>query len=298
MRKAPVLILLGTLAACGGGGAERSQNSSAELTTMDAAEEPTSAGAPPPLPGIAPTAAPGVAFNYRYQFRLPGARVAQVQEQHAAACEKLGVARCRITALRYRLVGDDEIDAMLAFKLDPALARGFGKEGISAVQAAEGMLVDSEITGEDVGSRIAAATRSQAELEDELKRIEEQLARRGQGSSERAELQLRAQQLRDQLRGTRASKQQDQEILATTPMVFDYGSGDLLDGFDGRPRLSKAMDDAIDNFMTGILWILVALITLLPWALLIAAGLWLVRRLRPIVDRALTVRAPAPPPEA
>ena len=75
--------------------------------------------APPPGPK-SPTAAPGVAFNYRYAFRLPAERVAEVQEQHAQACEQLGVARCRITGMLYRLVNDDDIEAMLAFKLDPA----------------------------------------------------------------------------------------------------------------------------------------------------------------------------------
>src|SRR4051812_2612282 len=60
------------------------------------------AGAPEP-PDIAPRAAPGVAFNYRYAFRLPPKRIAQVQEEHAQACEKLGVARCRITGMLYRL---------------------------------------------------------------------------------------------------------------------------------------------------------------------------------------------------
>src|SRR4051812_27650401 len=48
---------------------------------------------PPPPPNVSPSAAPGVAFNYRYAFRLPAARVSQIQEQHARACEQLGVSR-------------------------------------------------------------------------------------------------------------------------------------------------------------------------------------------------------------
>lgn len=52
-------------------------------------------------PGIAVTAAPGVAFNYRYGFRLPPRAIAAVQEAHASTCEKLGIARCRITGMDY-----------------------------------------------------------------------------------------------------------------------------------------------------------------------------------------------------
>ena len=39
-------------------------------------------------PGIGVTAAPGVAFNYRYGFRLPAERVGEVQEQHAQPARK------------------------------------------------------------------------------------------------------------------------------------------------------------------------------------------------------------------
>ena len=39
-------------------------------------------------PGVDVTAAPGVAFNYRYAFRLPSENISGVQEAHAQACEK------------------------------------------------------------------------------------------------------------------------------------------------------------------------------------------------------------------
>ena len=42
----------------------------------------------------------------------------------------LGVARCRITGMRYRVVNENDIEAMLAFKLDPAIARRFGQQGV------------------------------------------------------------------------------------------------------------------------------------------------------------------------
>ena len=168
---------------------------------------------------------------------------------------------------------------MLAFKLDPALAREFGKQGIDAVVKAEGMLVDSEISGEDVGSKIAVARRGEGDLDEELKRVEEQLARAGLRGSERAELQLQAQQLRERMRASRAVRTEQQESLATTPMTYNYGSGDLAPGFRGRPSLSRALNDAIDNFLGGLAWIFVALVTLLPWALVIGLLAWGGRKL-------------------
>jgi hypothetical protein len=300
MRKALVVSLLLATAACGQQGSERSSREMKPLDVQsvpaqDAAEpvpESGSSAARMAPPAIAPTSAPGVAFNYRYAFRLAGERIGAVQEQHALACEKLGITRCRITGMRYRLAGDDDIEAMLAFKLDPALARAFGKDGIAAVTRAEGMLVDAEISGEDVGSRISAARRTEAELDEELKRVEAELARPGLRGAERAELQIRVQQLRDQIRATRTTRGEQQETLATTPMVFNYGSGELVPGFDGRPRLRQALDDAFGNFLGGLAWIFVAFITLLPWALVAGLLAWGGRKL------ARRFTPPAPPPEA
>ncbi|MDB5676441.1 MAG: hypothetical protein JWM65_3423, partial [Sphingomonas bacterium] len=69
--------------------------------------------------GIAVTAAPGVAFNYHYGFSLASAQIAGAQEAHAGMCEKLGIARCRITGMKYRLLGENRVEAQLALKLDP-----------------------------------------------------------------------------------------------------------------------------------------------------------------------------------
>jgi hypothetical protein len=300
MRKGLVIALL--LAGAGCSQAPRNDESRSDAAaTADVAAAPpatryessTDSRAASAPPGIAPTAAPGVAFNYRYAFRLAGERIAAVQEQHAAACEKLGIARCRITGMSYRLVGNRDIEGMLAFKLDPAIAREFGRLGIEAVNRAEGMLVDAEISGEDAGARIAEATRGEGRLADELRKVEAQLARPGLPSAERTELQVQAQQLREQIRATQAEKTNQQESLATTPMVFKYGTGDLVPGFDGRPRLKQALQQALDNLLGGLLWIAVALITLLPWLLLAGLGFWAFRRWWP---RSSPSREPLGPP--
>ena len=73
----------------------------------------------------------------------------------------------------------------LTFKLDPTLARAFGKEGIAAVETAKGKLVDAAITGEDVGTQITASQRRSADAQAELSRIEARLAAGGIGDRER-----------------------------------------------------------------------------------------------------------------
>jgi hypothetical protein len=237
-------------------------------------------------PGVDVTAAPGVAFDYRYAFRLPGNRIAQVQEAHAQACEKLGIDRCRITGMRYRLVNQKDVEAMLALRLDPKLARQFGKDATGTVEKSDGMLVDQEITGEDVGRRLAGASKSEAALRDELRRVEAELARpvpmiRGnvapQAAVDRQRLLDRAEEIRAQLRALGERKDADNEALAGTPMVFNYGSGSVVPGFDVRSPMRDALRQSADNFVGGFAVILVLIITVIPWLLLFLAGLWAYR---------------------
>lgn len=275
MRKCFSLLALMLVAGCGQSRDEASPPADTMRRTMDVSEEVASA------PSISPTAAPGVAFNYRYAFRLPAERISSVQERHAQACEKLGLSRCRITGMRYRLVNERDIEAMLAFKLDPAIARQFGKQGIETVTGAEGMLVDSEISGTDAGAAIDVANRNLAQLGEDLERIEAQLARPGLRGEERARLQSEAQRLREAIRANRASREDQEASLATTPMVFNYGSGNLVPGFDTRSPLLNAVEQAADNFIGALAFLLVALVTLLPWAALALLVWWAIRRLRP-----------------
>jgi hypothetical protein len=218
--------------------------------------------------GIAPTAAPGVAFNYKYAFRLPAERISAIQEEHAQACEKLGLARCRITGMYYHLTGDHDVEARLDFKLDPAIARAFGKEGIVAVSHADGRLVTSEISGTDVGTQIDAANRGEAQQGETLRKIEAQLARSDLKAAERVELQRQARDLRDEIASSKAGKAEKQESLAKTPMSFAYESGDMA------PGVRRSLSDGLANLLAAFEWMLLALITLLPW--LVVAGLgWL-----------------------
>ena len=272
------------------------QRTSEDLKTYDVQQEPPPPGAPPappPVvrtaessadlaagPNISVSAAPGVAFNYRYAYRLPNARIQAAQEAHAQMCEKLGVTRCRITGMRYSLVDERDISASLELKLDPAIARQFGKEATKLVTDAEGMLVDQQITGVDAGSSIERANRGRAQLQDELDRVNRELTRPGLSSVVRDRLLSEAASLRAQIRALGDQKEADEESLAKTPMAFHYGSGRTIPGFDEPQPLKDAVDRAGYNFVATVGFLLVAFAFLLPWLALFALGYWLYRFLR------------------
>ncbi|HZG08901.1 MAG TPA: hypothetical protein VEZ70_07975 [Allosphingosinicella sp.] len=276
MRKALAALLLLSAAACGG--SDTTQESSQDLKTFNVDEQPSAdvSGRAARPPGISPTAAPGVAFDYRYAFRLPPARIGAVQEQHASACEKLGPDRCRITGMVYEQDGEDEVSAQLLLRLDPQLARRFGREASDAVTRAEGLIASVQISGEDVGSAIESDQQNQAQVQENLRRIERELAARGRSGTERAELQRQAEELRRSQRINEQTIGERRKQLATTPMTFRYEAGQTDRSFAGD------MARALDAFGSGARVLLIALLYILPWMLaalaLVLGGRWVNRR--------------------
>lgn len=254
---------------------QEQQRSSTDLKTYDVQEEAADAAAP----GVNVTAAPGVAFNYRYAFQLPSGRVAAAQEAHASACEKLGLERCRIIGMRYKLAGQRDVEATLALRLDPAIARAFGKQATDVVANAEGLLVDQEVTGEDVGTRIRSSARSETQLRADLAKVEAELKTMRASDPRRGELVVRAGELRQQIASTGQTRDADREALAGTPMVFHYGSGDVVPDLDTRSPVRNALHTAASSFTTMFSFVLLLLAVVLPWLLLAALGWWIAARL-------------------
>lgn len=227
-------------------------------------------------PGIALTAAPGVAFRYAYDFRLPAARLSGTQEAHAQACEALGIARCRITGMHYAVGrGANDVTASLDFKLDPAIARKFGTGGIDIVVKAGGKVGSIDIRGIDAGGAIKAIDQSSARLRADLDRIERQLATLPAKARERVTLQEQADGLRQSLNANAASKSGQQESLAITPMHFDYATTDSFAGFDADSPIAIGLSLAQQSFLAALSFLTIVLAGGLPWAALGFLG-WLI----------------------
>lgn len=201
---------------------------------------PGERGADDGAPGVEVTAAPGVAFRYRYGFRLPAARIAAMQEAHAAACERLGVARCRITGMRYSRGDDNAIDAMLAFSLAPDIARTFGRDAIRAVERSDGMLTNAEIAGEDAGGTIDRLSQTRDAAIADRARIDARAS--ATDRTARAELERQRAAATDSARQAEGAIAEQRAALAATPMVFDYRSGSAIRGFDPASPLTRAAD--------------------------------------------------------
>lgn len=219
-------------------------------------------------PNVSPTAAPGVAFRYFYTFELPDESISAVQEKHAARCESLGVSRCRITGLNYTVEAEDAVSATLTVKLEPTIARQFGKEAASDVIDADGRLRSTQFIGEDTEPTTTEAFRQQSDIRTRIADIEKQLASTSK-DNERAQLQSQLNELRSQLSNAAARIEGAKAQLASTPMTFTYYGRGGISGFRTNP-LREAGRLFVSSVVTMIDVVLRLLAMLLPWLLLIA----------------------------
>lgn len=267
----PLLLL----AACSG--AEESQRSNNKIAITEASEgmaaDATAESSAEPsamkAPGIPPSAAPNLAFEYRYAFKLPDDKIGVVQEEHAEACETLGSARCQIVDMTYRQIDEDRAEAMLAFKLDPAIARKFGRDAIASVEKSEGVLADGNVTGTNVGGEIEDSQSRSAMLQAQLERLEKRLSIKGLPAKERASLQDRAEELRKELDGEQDGRRIGEGKLAMTPVQFTYVGDDGLPGFGKENPFANAFDVTANSFAAMVSFVLLVLGGIAPWALLV-----------------------------
>jgi hypothetical protein len=269
LRTASLIPLLLVIASC-------SKQDQGSLQKPEA-EEP---GSPP---NIALSVARGVAFNYAYQFSLPDQRIAAAQEAHAGACEKLGLDRCRITGMSYHVDDSEQVTAELDLKLDPAIARQFGKSAEQVVRGSDGKLVRLDIGSSDEGAVIDQASRQRQDDSARVGQLKAELEKTEPGSKARADVLGQLQAAEQQQAGQQRTIEASQAALAVTPMTFHYYGHGAVPGFRTNP-----LHDAWVTFLTtvvGLVRILLqALAILLPFVLLLTAivALWRSRLLRPV----------------
>lgn len=232
---------------------------------------------PPASPDIRATAIPGIALTYRYGFRVPIGQLSSLQEEHAARCEALTPARCRIAGMTYDVRRDRRIDASLDMRLAPDMARRFGKEGVDAAVRKGGMLMTASIDTKDAGAIGAQVDKAAGTIAAERAEINRQLANPGLSGTERAALRQRLGTLADDDRAAVQARTEAAQLLASTPVTFTYASGEVQTGLTDSPILG-AMKDGWANVVSGSATIVMLLITLTPWVAVALFLAWLWRR--------------------
>lgn len=120
-------------------------------------------------PAQSPPAGEQIAYTYFFGFKLPAGRIAAVQAQHVALCDRLG-SRCHVVSMEQ--TGDTRsAGASMELAVDARAARSFGNALVKGVERERGDVVDRSIRGENLTRQIVdveARLRGRQALADRL----------------------------------------------------------------------------------------------------------------------------------
>lgn len=230
-------------------------------------------------------------FDYRFAFRMPPARIAQLQDAHVRACDQLGASRCRVMTVRYHVGDDNKVSAVLTLMIDPAIARTFASNAAKSVAGAGGLMTDSRMAGGDTSGGEARAGNVVVRLRQEIANIDTQL--RGTLSPpQRAAATEKQTRLRAAVETIGEVDPRALQGSATAAMLFTYGTGNALPSLGGSPEAS--FDAAGETFLSSLAGLTQVLAGVGPWLLVLLGGALLLRRLIPQEEAASPAPAPAP----
>lgn len=245
MRVLAALVAVLLLAGCdASGGAPGGQSKDGALTSASG--------------GVDGFASTNSGFDYRYAYRLPGDKLKAVLQSNADACDRLGPARCRILAMRYRVDDSNQISAVLTLKVDPAIARNYGEAVTNAVTGSRGVLVDTEVTGQDS----TTAARSVAVVN----RLRDQLKSANTAAATDPAAKLRAQRIQSALDTITEVEASQGQTLATAPVLMTYESSNALTGLGSADANFSYAGTSLENSVARLLVVLAAVG---PWLLVL-----------------------------
>lgn len=263
--------------------------------TSDAAV--TETAAPANTPQTAPVvSAPQLAYTYTAAIEAPARSVRPLLARHETACANAGPTVCQVTAITSETVGRDSVQAELTLRARPEWLRRFrtGLEGDA--RGAGGRVTGTGTASEDLTRSIVdseARLRAQTTLRDRLVRL---LAERPGGIEDVLRVEQELARVQGEIDALTSGLALMRTRVQTSTLTVSYASVGVAAPDGVWSPLGSALRDSLRNVVLGLAGLVTLLSWLLPFGALVAAGVWLWRRLRPKrkAKAAMPARQPSP----
>ena len=265
-------------------GCSQKSESASEALMAESAPAAAVDAAAPTAPGAAPTpATPApspalIAYDYSYTLGAPQAQVRGLIARHEAACRNAGAQVCQVTGSRMNAAGEQRLDATLALRATPDWVARF-RAGLAAdVKQSDGRIVSSGVESEDLSRTIidtGARVRALTALRDRLQAL---IASRPGKLGELLEIERELARVQGEIDASQSHLVHAQGRVSTSTVTLNYESRDVLEGRGLWAPIGDALADFV-GLLIGVVAFLIRLLAIvLPLGLVVAAGLWLVRR--------------------
>ena len=277
MRRTMFLLTAALLSACSRSSHPMNMVASDRVAAMNLADAP-----PPPAQVAAPSAAvagPRIAYSYSITYDFDRRTVAQVQGQQLALCRQLGPARCLVVKSTLSAAGpDDHMVTDQAVLLVDARLAGKMNQRLDALAVSGGAkLASRQVEAEDVTQQVIdtdARVRAKQALAERLLAI----IKSGKGKvGELVEAERAYATTQEELDAARGEQAALSQRVAMSRVTIDYEFDDTP---GGRSPVRASLATAGNTLATSIAALVTAIVAALPWLIVGAIVIALVRLVR------------------
>jgi hypothetical protein len=222
---------------------------------------------------------PQIAYSYKYGYRLGAADITKAQTAHVALCEKSGPKVCRVLNMENNGSEGDYAEAKLHLEVAAPQARAFGEKLAKAVEKQGGDQIAASISGEDLSKAIVDTEARLRSRELLAQRLTELLRTKSGSVAELVEAERAVTQVNEEIDQARSWLKEMTGRVAFSKVEVNYQSDAPGSGGFVRP-IREAFGEIGSIFGMSIGLAITFLAGLLPWALMIAAIIYLRRRFK------------------
>lgn len=276
MRRSWATLALLLLAACGRPQTMK-RTANEKLDVYDVATPPAAMEPSPPGITAAPVPrGPQIAYAYTFGYTLDDTAIAPAQAKATALCARLGQRRCLVVKSDLTRNPDAGGSGSLSVLIDARLATRFGTELDRIAAAAGGEAAQRHVEAEDVTKQIVdtdARVRAKQALADRLLAI----IRTSNGRvGDLVAAEKSYAEVQEELDAARSLQAELRQRVAMSRIDITYGSV-RSEGTWGP--VTRAFDGLTGSFASSIGAAITFVVVAIPWALLLAGVIWLLRRI-------------------
>lgn len=218
-----------------------------------------------------------IAYSYGYGYRVDAGRIGELQQSHAALCEKMGPHRCRVLDLSRAGTGDDGYGG-LELRVAADEARGFGTALDKAAEAVGGKQVSFGVRGEDLSETIVDTEAHLASQRVLRERLMEVLRTRQGSVGDLIEAERAVAAVNEDIDSAASQLANLRGRVRMSAVSIEYGPNIAVDSLGFSRPITTALGSVGTTLGVTIAAMIYAIVALVPLIAVVLLLRWLWRK--------------------
>jgi hypothetical protein len=219
-----------------------------------------------------------LAYSYGATLQLPSRNVRSVLEQHQAVCAAAGPSRCQLLSANVNESGPDYVYGYLSLRAEPTWLAEFRAGLESDAEGADGRVVGQTVNAQDLTFQIVD-TEARLETQRTLRgQLEELLRRQTDDVGDLLQVEREIARVQGDIDSQAAQLAVMRRRVEMSTLDVSYQPAPIPFSESAWTPLGRALNGFFSTFAEAAGGIVTLIAFLLPWTLIAAPLVWLLRR--------------------